>query len=162
HNEATQDRTALQLALLGHTQLGISPLHSAAEIASNLQTATNQRVHERRVAVFGEGNFNLTKTLKLTARIPWAEDEPAFSQYTYGLLVAAPFTGNPNGAPNTAGVPVTGEAQERPITYKLSLAWQATEDDLFYATAASGFRPGGVQSQATAQCATDLAQLNIS
>ena len=60
HNEATQDRTALQLALLGHTQLGISPLHSAAEIASNLQTATNQQIHERRVAVFGEANFNFT------------------------------------------------------------------------------------------------------
>jgi outer membrane receptor protein involved in Fe transport len=161
HNEATQDRSALQLALEGHTQLGISPLHSAAEVASNLQTATNQKIHERRVAVFGEGNFDLTRTLKLTAGVRWAEEELAFTSYTYGLLVAAPFTGNPNGAPNTPGVPVTGDVTEHPITYKLSLAWQATEDDLFYATAASGFRPGGVQSQATAQCATDLAQLNI-
>ena len=161
HNEATQDRTALQLALLGHTQLGISPLHSAAEIASNLQTATNQQIHERRAAVFGEANFNFTDSLKLTAGIRWSEETLRFSQYTYGLLVAAPFTGNPNGAPNTPGVPVTGEVTERPVTPKVTLSWQATDDNLVYATAASGFRPGGVQSQATAQCATDLAQLNI-
>ena len=161
HNEATQDRSALQLALLGHTQLGISPVHTAAEIASNLQTATNQTIHERRVAVFGEANFNFTDTLKLTAGLRWSEEELSFTSYGYGLLVAAPFTGNPNGAPNTPGVPVTGDVTERPITPKLTFSWQATEDNLFYATAASGFRPGGVQAQATAQCATDLAQLNI-
>ena len=161
HNEATQDRTALQLALLGHTQLGISPLHSAAEIASNLQTATNQNIHEKRVAVFGEANFNFTDALKLTAGVRLSEEELRFRSYGYGLLVAAPFTGNPNGLPNTAGVPVTGEAKEHPVTPKLTFSYQATDDDLFYATAASGFRPGGVQAQATAQCATDLAQLNI-
>jgi outer membrane receptor protein involved in Fe transport len=161
HNEATQNRTALQLALLGHPQLGISPLHSAAEIASNLQTATNQNIHERRTAVFGEANFDLAQTLKVTAGIRWSEENLSFRQYTYGLLVAAPFTGNPNGLPNTPGVPVVGDVTERPVTSKLTLAWQATEDNLFYATAASGFRPGGVQAQATAQCATDLAQLNI-
>lgn len=161
HNEATQDRTALQLALLGHRQLGISPLHTAEEIASNLQTATNQNIHERRVAVFGEANFNFTDSLKLTAGIRWSEEKLSFTSYTYGLLVAAPFTGNPNGAPNTPGVPVTGDVTERPVTPKLTFSWQATEDNLVYATAASGFRPGGVQSQATAQCATDLAQLNI-
>jgi iron complex outermembrane receptor protein len=161
HNEATQDRTALQLALLGHTQLNISPLHTPAEIASNLQTATNQTIHERRVALFGEANFDITHTLKLTAGLRWSEEELSFRSYGYGLLVAAPFTGNPNGLPNTPGVPVTGDVTEHPVTPKLTLAWQATEDDLFYATAASGFRPGGVQAQATAQCATDLAQLNI-
>ncbi|MEJ0040593.1 MAG: TonB-dependent receptor [Gammaproteobacteria bacterium] len=161
HNEATQDRSALQLALLGHTQLGISPLHTAAEIASNLQTATNQTIHERRVAAFGEANFNLTDSLKITAGLRWSEEELSFTSYTYGLLVAAPFTGNPNGAPNTAGVPVTGNVTERPVTPKLTVSWQATEDNLLYATAASGFRPGGVQAQATSQCATDLAQLNI-
>jgi outer membrane receptor protein involved in Fe transport len=161
HNEATQDRSALQLALLGHRQLGISNLHSAAEIASNLQTANNQSIHERRVAVFGEANFSFTDTLKLTTGLRWSEENLAFTSYTYGLLVAAPFTGNPNGAPNTPGVPVTGDVTEHPVTPKVTLSWQATEDDLLYATAASGFRPGGVQSQATAQCATDLAQLNI-
>jgi outer membrane receptor protein involved in Fe transport len=162
HNEATQDRSALQLALLGHTQAGINPVHSAEEIASNLQTATNQNIHERRAAVFGEANFNFTDTLKLTAGIRWSEETLRFRQYTYGLLVAAPFTGNPNGLPNTPGVPVTGEVTERPVTPKLTFSWQATDDNLLYATAASGFRPGGVQAQATAQCATDLAQLGIS
>ena len=161
HNEATQDRTALQLALLGHRQLNISPLHSAEEIASNLQTATNQNIHERRTAVFGEVNFNFTEALKLTAGLRLSEEKLSFMSYTYGLLVAAPFTGNPDGAPNTPGVPIVGEVTERPVTPKLTLSYQASEDDLFYATASSGFRPGGVQSQATAQCATDLAQLNI-
>jgi len=47
------------------------------------------------------------------------------------------------------------------VTPKVTFSYQATENNLFYATAASGFRPGGVQAQATAQCATDLAQLNI-
>src|SRR6185295_3546074 len=123
HNEATQDRTALQLALLGHRQFGINPVHSAAEIASNLQTATNQSIHERRVAAFGEANFNFTDTLKLTAGIRWSEEELSFRQYTYGLLVAAPFTGNPNGLPNTPGVPVTGDVTERPVTPKLTFSW---------------------------------------
>jgi len=161
HNEATQDRNALQLALLGHTQLGISPLHSAAEIASNLQTATNQNINENRVAVFAEANYNITHKLKATAGVRWSQEQLRFTSYGYGLLVAAPFTGNPTGAPNTPGVPVTGNVVEHPVTPKFSLSYQATQDDLFYATAAKGFRPGGVQSQATAQCATDLAQLNI-
>ncbi len=48
------------------------------------------------------------------------------------------------------------------MTPKFSLSYQATEDDLFYVTAAKGFRPGGVQPQASLQCATDLAQLGLS
>jgi outer membrane receptor protein involved in Fe transport len=167
HVEAAQDRNILQMALFGHPQAGINPVHTAEEIASNMQTASDQQVHENRLAFFAETNFKLTQRLTLTTGVRWSQEKLSFHQYSWGLLTAAPFTGavpNAQGVlppPGSPGVPVTGNVSEQPVTPKVSLAFQATDDDLFYATAAKGFRPGGVQAQATAQCANDLAQLEL-
>ena len=154
HSEATQDRNLLQLTLLGHKQLGIAPSHSAGEVASNLQTANNQTVKEERYAFFGEGNLQITRQLRFTAGLRWSHEQLDFKSYSYGLLFPGTFT-------DQAARTLTGKAVETPITPKFSLSYQATDNVLVYTTAAKGFRPGGVQGQASAQCATDLAALGL-
>jgi iron complex outermembrane receptor protein len=154
HSEATQNRTLLQQTLLGHSQLGIQASHSAAEIASNLQVANDQQIAEERYAVFGEVNYMLTRRLKLTAGVRWSTEKLGFSTYSWGLLQPGTFT-------DRAARTLTGNVVEHPLTPKFSASYQLTDDDLVYATAAKGFRPGGVQPQASLQCATDLAQLGL-
>jgi outer membrane receptor protein involved in Fe transport len=154
HNEATQDKNILHLQVLGHRQAGIPASHSAAEIASNLQTATDQTVIEEREAVFGEANLQILPRLKATAGVRWSREVLDFSSYSWGVTQQGTFT-------DRATRTLTGHVVEHPITPKFGLSYQATDDALIYATAAKGFRPGGVQSQASTNCAGDLAQLGI-
>jgi iron complex outermembrane receptor protein len=86
--------------------------------------------HDRQIAGFGEGNFNLTDALKLTAGV-----RVAYTQYSISSL---------SGGPQNAGPrPGAHAASETPVTPKLGLSYQADPNDLYYATYAKGFRSGG-------------------
>src|ERR1039457_3020386 len=86
--------------------------------------------HDRQIAGFGEGNFNLTDALKLTAGV-----RVAYTQYSISSL---------SGGPQNAGTrPGAHAASETPVTPKLGLSYQADPNDLYYATYAKGFRSGG-------------------
>jgi outer membrane receptor protein involved in Fe transport len=152
YGENVGNRSAAQQALFGHPQR-YNALHPPEEILTQIQQGTNQQLHEQTLAGFGEANFKLTRKLKLTAGVRVSREELSYTSYTYGLLFASTFT---------TGTLLTGGVKETPVTPKFGISYQATDDNLFYATAAKGYRAGGVQGQANpTQCAADLAALNI-
>ena len=130
-----------------------SAIHSAQTIAGNLQQGQDQTLKETSIALFGDVNYKVTDKLKATVGVRLSREEIDFFQRTYGLLIAAPFD---------VGQVVTGNVVEKPITPKFNISYQATPDDLYYVTAAKGYRVGGVQGQANpAICGADLAALNL-
>ncbi|MBB5986706.1 TonB-dependent receptor [Sphingobium lignivorans] len=151
-NVNISDRSAPREAVFNIGQT-FFPIHTAEQIASNNQQEQVQILDETSMALYGEATYALTDKLKVIAGIRFSREDIAYSLRTWGLLTNAPFG---------VGTYVEGGTVEKPITPKISLAYQATPDNLFYATASKGYRPGGVQGQANpAICANDMAALNI-
>jgi outer membrane receptor protein involved in Fe transport len=91
----------------------------------------NQLVeYDRQLAGFGEVNFKLTDTLKLTAGVRVSKDS-----YTIESL-----SGGPQNGATIAG---TQSSSEVPVTPRAGIEWQADPSDLYYFTYSKGFRPGG-------------------
>jgi outer membrane receptor protein involved in Fe transport len=91
----------------------------------------NQLVsYDRQIAGFGELNFNLTDTLKLTAGVRISHDS-----FTIESLA-----GGPQNSGTRAG---TQSNSENPVTPKAGIQWQADPNDMYYFTYSKGFRPGG-------------------
>jgi outer membrane receptor protein involved in Fe transport len=85
---------------------------------------------DRQLAGFGEVNFKLTDTLKLTAGVRVSRDS-----FTIESL-----SGGPQNSGTRAG---TQSSTENPVTPKAGIEWQADPNDLYYFTYSKGFRPGG-------------------
>lgn len=109
------------------------------------------RVIDRQVAGFGEISVKLLESL----------------QATVGVRVArVSYTGqSEGGGPDGPGAPIFGDASgsESPVTPKAVLAWHPDRANLFYASAAKGFRVGGtnVDYGQTVACGPDLLALGI-
>jgi iron complex outermembrane receptor protein len=89
-------------------------------------------------AVFGEANLYLTRQLKVTGGLRYSSEEFSFYQAFYG-----PLSGF--NVPTTANGGLTnGSQKESPLTPKVGVSYNFTDNDMVYATAAKGFRPGGV------------------
>ena len=89
----------------------------------------------KQYAFFGEATFAFTDTLKATGGI----------RYFHSKLTSVQETTHPFGGfgPNPEGV-LGNRSSDDGLTYKANLSWQASEDALIYATAAKGFRTGGL------------------
>ncbi len=89
----------------------------------------------KQYAFFGEATYALTDRLKATGGI----------RYFHSKLSARQETTHPFGGfgPNPPGV-LNNASNDSGLTYKANLSWQASDDALFYATAAKGFRTGGL------------------
>jgi iron complex outermembrane recepter protein len=86
--------------------------------------------YDRQIAGFGEANFNVTDTLKLTAGVRVSKDS-----FTIESL---------SGGPQNSGtLPGTESNSERPVTPRGGIEWQVDPNDLYYFTYSKGFRPGG-------------------
>ena len=86
--------------------------------------------YDRQIAGFGELNFKLTDTVKLTAGVRVSKDS-----YTIESL-----SGGPQNGATLAG---TQSNSETPVTPRAGIEWQVDPNDLFYFTYSKGFRPGG-------------------
>jgi iron complex outermembrane recepter protein len=86
--------------------------------------------HDRQIAGFGEINFNITDTLKVTGGV-------RVSKTTYSIQSLS------DGPQNSGPRPGTQSSSETPVTPKAGIQWQADPDDMYYFTYAKGFRSGG-------------------
>jgi iron complex outermembrane recepter protein len=86
--------------------------------------------HDRQIAGFGEVNFKLTDTVKLTAGV-------RLSKVTFGVQSLS------DGPQNSGPRPGGSQNSERPVTPKAGIEWQADPNDMYYFTYAKGFRSGG-------------------
>jgi iron complex outermembrane recepter protein len=100
---------------------------------------------DQQYAVFGEGSYALTERLKATAGARYSRNK-----YTFDTLTGGPQLFGPTRAGS-------GDISESAFTPKLSLQFQMDPNDMFYATYAKGFRPGGANNPIPySSCASDF------
>ena len=105
---------------------------------------------DTQLAVFGEGTYGLTEQLKLTVGARYSHMKYSFDTLTGGPQLYAP----PRGG--------SGNNTEHAFTPKVSLQFQADPNNMYYATYAKGFRPGGANNPIpSAACPTDFMNFGI-
>jgi iron complex outermembrane receptor protein len=105
---------------------------------------------DTQAALFGEVTYGLTERLKATVGARYSH-----MKYTFDTLTGGPQL----YAPTRAG---TGDISENAFTPKVSLQFQADPNDMYYATYAKGFRPGGANNPIPfAACPSDFMNFGI-
>lgn len=105
--------------------------------------------HDRQIAGFSDVTYAVTDRLKITGGIRYAFTHFDFTNYANG-----PQNFGPTGGP--------GHKDETPMTPKGGITYQATDNDMFYATVAKGYRIGGANAPIPEQeCQADLNTLGI-
>jgi outer membrane receptor protein involved in Fe transport len=99
---------------------------------------------DKQWAGFGQVDFSVTEKLKLTAGVRVAETR---------FNIAAQFVGPVVGPP----VNDVGRQKESPITPKFGISYQADTNNLFYTSAAKGFRSGGYNPAVGLPCGVSAA-----
>jgi outer membrane receptor protein involved in Fe transport len=105
---------------------------------------------DRQVALFGQVDYKVTPTVKLTAGVRVASVYTAGEQY-----YAGPFVGPEPGA-------ASGSFTEHPVTPKFGASYQPDENNLFYASISKGYRVGGINANLGTLCAGSLSGLGLS
>jgi outer membrane receptor protein involved in Fe transport len=95
---------------------------------------------DRQLALFGQANVKLTERLRMTLGARYAEARFKGSAHYPETLVVGPK------------VTSSGSEKEHPFTPKFGLEYQIDPDKLLYATAAKGFRIGGVNAKVGQFC----------
>jgi iron complex outermembrane receptor protein len=110
----------------------------------------NIHARDQQLAWFGEGSYAITDKLKATVGLRYSKTEYSFNTLTGGpQLFSAPAANS-------------GDKKENSFTPKVNLSYQMDPNDLFYATYAKGFRPGGANNPVPqAACAADFQTFGI-
>jgi len=110
--------------------------------------ATRQEYTLVQVSGFGSLDYKVSETITATMGLRITRSRLDIQDRTDG-----PFTGLST---------IKGRIAESPVTPKFALSWQATPDALYYASAAKGYRIGGVNVPAPLSlCAQDLAAVGL-
>lgn len=126
---------------------------------------------EEQTAGFAQLDFKIVGGLKLTAGVRVSSNKLDFdaaylgpennSNATFGFSCEAlGYTNCVFGGGDTTPIyPVSSNhSKETATTPKIGLSYQMNDANLFYATAAKGFRPGGASLRVPAICNSDLVQ----
>lgn len=106
------------------------------------------RTTSRQAAVYGELTYALTSKLSATVGARAFDNSVDFGGNQFGIAVATQsFAGREEG---------------RKLAPKVSLAYKLRPNKMMYATAAQGYRLGGVNSYSSTLCAGDLAAAGLS
>jgi len=140
----------LQNALIGDPNIvdvfGVGYSPDFPEDSYFLQT----HAKDEQYAVFGEATFAATEKLKLTAGARFSKNKYSFDTYTGGPQLFGPSARG------------SGSNSENSFTPKLSVQYQADPNNMFYATYAKGFRPGGANNPLPyAACSQDFVAFGI-
>jgi outer membrane receptor protein involved in Fe transport len=110
----------------------------------------NIHAQDQQLAGYGEATYAITDTLKATVGLRESATKYSFNTLTGGpQLFLEPQSGN-------------GDKKENSFTPKVNLAYQMDPGNLFYATYAKGFRPGGANNPVPyAACSSDFTSFGI-
>lgn len=134
---STEEIRDPQLGALSNYLWGETTLQAWGEdlLANGDDYINDTQAHDRQVALFADGTFDITSRLKVTAGLRYA-----WTHFNFVNLNDGPQDLLDNG-----GVPavVSGHKDEKPLTPKFGISYQVTGDDLIYASASKGYRIGG-------------------
>jgi len=108
------------------------------------------RAIDKQVALFGQTDLSLTDTVKLTTGLRVANIRSTGEEYFSGPMVGP--------TPSS----ITSTLSETPVTPKFGLSWQPDAEDMYYVSAAKGYRVGGINPNLGVVCAADLQNLGLS
>ena len=122
-----------------------------APVSGKYSYIQNIDVTETDLAAFGNVAYAVTPTIKLSAGLRVAR-----SGYSYN-----DFQNGPYGP--AAPTYYNGSKNETPVTPRFGITWQATPEQMVYATAAKGYRIGGANESVlgVVSCDSDLAKLGV-
>jgi iron complex outermembrane receptor protein len=112
------------------------------------------QIIDRQFALFGDATFKVADSWKFTAGV-----RASHIEYSGELVYYGPFLSATAG-PLTP-LAATGSNSENPITPKAVIAYQPDPGNLFYASAAKGYRPGGINGPLSSVCGQNLAQIGL-
>jgi iron complex outermembrane recepter protein len=112
------------------------------------------QIVDKQYALFGDATFKMTDRWSFTAGV-----RASHIEYSGDLVYYGPFL-SPTAGPLTP-LAVTGSNKENPITPKAVLGFKPDPDNLFYLSAAKGYRPGGINGQLSSICGSDLASIGL-
>ncbi|MBS0394868.1 MAG: TonB-dependent receptor [Proteobacteria bacterium] len=126
------------------------PLTPGSLLANGDSYILSTRAKDTQYAWFGEGTYNFTDQWKATAGVRLSRMKYDFDTYTAGAqLYADPQYGH-------------GDKSENSFTPKVGVQFQMDPNNLFYATYAKGFRPGGGNNPIPmAACAQDAVNMGL-
>jgi iron complex outermembrane recepter protein len=101
------------------------------------------RIIDKQTAAFGEANFKFTDQWSLTAGMRYSRISYTGYAQESGALIGEVVNSTHSGS-------------ENPFTPRYVLNYKPVEDSLYYASAAKGFRPGGVNPQLPTACTANL------
>jgi iron complex outermembrane receptor protein len=101
--------------------------------------------HIKQYAVFGEGTYALTDSLKLTAGVRWYKFDSRADEETAGFATASE-----NAAPTFNSFTQSNSGANP----KATLSYEQNHELTVYGTIARGFRPGGINQQIPASICT--------
>jgi outer membrane receptor protein involved in Fe transport len=126
---------------------GVSAIETAPGLFNNFD-ARRQKMKDVEIAAFAEANlWIIPDKLRLTGGLRISRVTFDYSNVFIGPVTSV-GADNPNPAlrqPNPQnGGANAGSVSESPVTPKVSLQYNLTDNDLIYLTAAKGFRAGGI------------------
>ena len=113
------------------------------------------KITDTQYALFGDATLRISNSWKLTAGV-----RASHIKYSGDLVYYGPFL-SPTVGPLTPLIN-TGSNSENPITPKAVVAYQPDPDNLFYVSAAKGYRPGGLNGELSSLCGPNLASIGLS
>lgn len=109
---------------------------------------TSASTTDQQTALFGQVDYEIFDGLKLTAGLRAAKVDLQAARVSVG-----PVAGS--------GVSFDTKQSESPTMPKVGVSWQIDNNNLYYATAAKGYRIGGINGPQNAFCASSLAELGL-
>ena len=107
------------------------------------------KTRDEQISGFGQLDWDATDKLTLTAGVRVARTKFAIDANVRGPVVFGPPAID------------SGSQTETPITPKFGITFKPDSDNLFYATVAKGFRPGGYNPAVGASCGAQLASIGL-
>ncbi len=111
---------------------------------NTVELQPNFSILDKQAAAFGEVGLGITDSLKATAGV-----RVAHLQYSGVIQQSGPLLGG-------VVVASANSASENPVTPRFVLSYGHDENSLYYASAAKGYRPGGLNAALPALCQGDL------
>ncbi|MBN8279805.1 MAG: TonB-dependent receptor [Gammaproteobacteria bacterium] len=114
---------------------GVSPTPSFDEAIDNETDS---------YAAYGEVTYNVTSALSVTGGLRWTKDEKSYSDFCNGGFCFD--NDEPGDDDGSADAAVATDDDWDETTYKLGVDYQLTDDQLLYASYATGFQAGGYRT----------------